>query len=64
MGFHSHKRSVKFYIERGTGIVANESTEGSVCNSGAATTEPIAEKASPADSLTCSREPFVDCAAA
>lgn len=64
MGFDCHEGSTKFCIEWGAGIVANKSTEGCIRSSRAATVEPIAEKASPADPLTCLCEPFVDSTAA
>ena len=64
MGFNRHESSVKFRIERGAGVVANEGTEGGFRSSGATTTEAIAEEASPANSLTRLCEPFIDGAAA
>ena len=63
MGFDRHESSVKFRIDRGVGIVANESAESCTCSSGATAIESIAEKASPANSLTRPCEPFVDGAA-
>ena len=42
MGFNRHESSVKFWIKRGTGVVANESTESGVRSSGATTTEAVA----------------------
>ena len=60
MGFYSHKSGIKFHIKRRAGVVANESAEGCIRSNGATSTKPVAEKASPADSLTRSCEPFVD----
>ena len=64
MSFHRREGSVKFWVEWGAGVVANESAEGRVRSSRAGTIESIAEKASPANSLTCSLEPLADGAAA
>ena len=64
MGFHRHESSVELLIKWGVGIVANESTEGRVHSSRTGTAESIAEKTSPANSLTCSLEPLADGAAA
>ena len=60
MSFDRHKSSMEFRVKRGMGVVANEGTESGVGSSGTATVEAIAEKASPANSLTRSCEPLVD----
>ena len=64
VGLDRHESSVKFHIERGAGVVANEGTEGCIRSGRTATTEAVAEKAGPADSLTRPREPLVDGATA
>ena len=60
MSLDRHESSVKFYIDWGVGIVANERAESCIRSSRAASIESIAEKASPANSLTRPCEPFVD----
>ena len=60
VSFDRHESSVKFHIERGAGVVANEGTEGCIRSGRTATTEAIAEKAGPADSLTRPCEPLVN----
>ena len=60
MGFDPHKSIVELDVKWGTGVITNECAECSICSNRTTTTEPIAEKASPADSLTRSCEPFVD----
>jgi hypothetical protein len=64
VGLDRHESSVKFHIKRGAGVVANEGTEGRIRSGRTATAETVAEKAGPADSLTRSREPLVNGAAA
>ena len=60
MGLDRHESGAKFCIKWGVGVVANESAEGCIRSSRAATVESIAEKASPANPLTRLCEPFVD----
>ena len=64
VGFDRHKGSVEFHIKRGAGVVANERAEGRIRSGRAATAKTIAEKASPANPLTCPCEPLVDSATA
>ena len=42
MGFNRHKSGVEFRIKRGMGVVTDESTEGGICGSRAATVKAIA----------------------
>jgi len=60
MSFDRHESSVKLCIKWGAGVFANESAECGIRSSRAATAEPIAEKASPANSLARPCEPFVN----
>lgn len=60
MGFNRHKGRRKFDVKWGIGVITNESAECSIDGSGTATVESITEKASPANSLTRSREPLID----
>ena len=60
MGFDPHKSIVELDVKRGAGVITNESAECSIRSDRTATTETITKKASPADSLTRSCEPFVD----
>jgi len=64
VGFDRHESGEKFCIKRGTGVVANESTEGCIRSSRATTVESIAEKAGPPNPLTRLCEPFINSAAA
>ena len=64
VGFHCYESSTKLWIKWGVGVVANKGAEGSVRSNAARAAESIAEKASPTNSLTRSREPFVGGAAA
>ena len=64
VGFHCHKSSTKFWIKWRARVVANEGAEGRFRSDRAGAVEPIAENASPADSLTRFCEPLVDGAAA
>jgi len=62
--FNCHESGVELWVKWGAGVVANESAEGCVHSSRAATAESIAEKASPANSLACPCEPLADGASA
>ena len=64
VSFDCYECSVKFRIKWGAGVATNESAEGCICSSRAATAETIPQKASPANSLACPCEPFIDSAAA